>query len=133
MKWLGNEPPVVLSHVSLSGGTITYTPPSNYVGADAFTYMISDTFGATDIGTVSVTVNAGNFSPTITSLTSLPDGNKEIQASGIPGYTYLIQASSNLSTWDVIGTNVAATNGLIIFDDLSATNYTSRFYRTAQP
>ena len=95
--------------------------------------MIQDTFGATDIGAVAVTVSPGNFSPPITSLTPLPDGNMEIQASGIPGYTYWIQASTNLSTWDVIGTNVATTNGIILFDDLTATNHPSRFYRTAQP
>jgi len=119
--------------VSLSAGTITYLPPTNYVGADTFTYMIQETFGATDIGAVAVTVNPGNFSEPITSLTQLPDGNMEIQASGIPSFTYWIQASTNLDTWEVISTNTADTNGVIIFDDLNATNYTSRFYRTAAP
>ena len=58
-----------------------------------------------------------------------------IIASGIPGGTYLIQATTNvsLSPWETIATNVALANGLISFVDLTATNYTSRYYRIAAP
>src|SRR5207249_6538980 len=74
--------------VSLSGSTITYTPPLGYVGDDVFTYAVSDTFGAYAIGTIYVTVRSANVSPVITSLTQQPDGNMQIKASGIPGATY---------------------------------------------
>jgi hypothetical protein len=38
-------------------GVCTYTPASNYNGTDSFTYTISDGRGASDSGTVNVTVN----------------------------------------------------------------------------
>jgi len=38
--------------------SVTYTPQANYVGADSFTYTLSDGRGQTATGAVSVTVNA---------------------------------------------------------------------------
>jgi hypothetical protein len=119
--------------VSLSGNTITYNPPMGYVGADVFTYAVSDTFGGYGIGTIYVTVRSANVSPVITSITQQSDGNFQVKASGIPGATYNIQASSDLSSWGTIGSTVATTNGIIIYLDQTATNYPSRFYRTAAP
>lgn len=39
------------------GTTVTYTPDTDYTGADSFTYTVSDGQGGTDTGTVSITVN----------------------------------------------------------------------------
>jgi len=44
-------------------GTFTYTPPVNFIGADSFTYTVSDGNSGTDIGTVNITVNAPPSSP----------------------------------------------------------------------
>ena len=118
---------------SLIGGTITYTPPTNYTGADSFTYTVSDSFGATGIGTVDVSVEALSVPPVILELAHQPDGNMEVRASGVPGETYLIQAGTKLTDWETIGTNAADSNGSIVFLDQNATNYTSRFYRLAAP
>ena len=122
--------------VSVVGSTLTYAPPGNYVGADSFSYRVTDAYyNGTATGTVSVTVRLGNFSGAIgnSNIEPQPDGNMRIIASGIPGGTYLIQATTNLSTWGTIATNVALTNGLIWYVDLNATNYTSRYYRIATP
>jgi len=54
-----------------------------------------------------------------------------VLASGIPGDTYLIRAGPDLNTWTTIATNVANENGIVVFLDQNATNYTSRFYRLA--
>ncbi len=61
--------------VSLSSGTITYTPASNYNGPASFTYQVCDngtTNGAADpkctTGTVNVTVNSGNDAPTLNAI-----------------------------------------------------------------
>ena len=49
--------------VSLSGGTITFTPATGHVGAASFTYVLSDGAGGTD--TAAVSLNTGpNQAPT---------------------------------------------------------------------
>jgi hypothetical protein len=48
--------------VALSGGRITFTPTPNFAGAASFTYTVSDG-GATDTGTVRVTVTPVNDAP----------------------------------------------------------------------
>ena len=61
--------------VSLSSGTITYTPDPNYNGPASFTYQVCDngtTNGAADskctTGTVNVTVNTVNDAPTLNAI-----------------------------------------------------------------
>jgi len=61
--------------VSLSSGTITYSPDANYNGAASFTYQVCDngtTDGAPDSkctnGTVNVTVNSVNDAPTLNAI-----------------------------------------------------------------
>ncbi len=44
-------------------GTVTYTPNANFNGTDSFSYTVSDTSGATDTATVTITVNAVNDAP----------------------------------------------------------------------
>jgi len=56
---------------SAAGGTITvngdgsidYTPPANFNGTDTITYVVRDPQGATDTGTITVTVNPVNDAP----------------------------------------------------------------------
>ncbi|MCW5631782.1 MAG: tandem-95 repeat protein [Rubrivivax sp.] len=47
-------------------GTVIYTPAAQYVGADSFTYTVSDGQGGTAVGSVSITVIAVNRSPVAT-------------------------------------------------------------------
>jgi T1SS-143 domain-containing protein len=49
--------------VQLSGGTITFTPYANFNGQAGFDYTIADAYGATDIGRVTVNVEAVNDAP----------------------------------------------------------------------
>jgi hypothetical protein len=46
---------------------VTYTPPADYVGADSFTYNVTDNDGATAaaVETVSITVDPVNDEPTV--------------------------------------------------------------------
>jgi VCBS repeat-containing protein len=44
-------------------GSFAYTPALNYNGPDAFTYTVSDGNGGTDVGAVTLTVNAVNDAP----------------------------------------------------------------------
>jgi len=43
-------------------GSFTYTPDSNFNGADSFTYTVSDGSGGSDTATVTITVNSGSIS-----------------------------------------------------------------------
>src|ERR1700722_14771405 len=129
---------------STNGATVTmdtnfvyYTPPAvNPNVTDTFTYTVADVYGATNQGTVTVTIAppTNGQSVNITGLATLADGTTEISFAGIPGRTYLIQAATNLTptiTWTTIGTNTAGTNGLFQFNDLNSTNFVNRYYRTA--
>jgi hypothetical protein len=49
--------------VTFSSSIVDYTPHTNYVGADTFTYTISDGLGGTDAATVTVTVTNVNDPP----------------------------------------------------------------------
>lgn len=57
----------------LAGAIVTYTPATDFVGTDTFTYTVSDSAGNTAPGTVTVTVSEGNGgggnAPTIGSFT----------------------------------------------------------------
>jgi hypothetical protein len=128
-----------IAAVSTNGVYLSYTPPAtNGNVTDSFTYVAEDTFGATNAGTVVITISPDNNSPSvnITGMTVLGDGTAQIDFAGIPNRTYLIQAATNLTpviSWTTIGTNTAGTNGLFEFIDLDATNFPTRYYRTAQP
>ncbi len=49
--------------VSLSGGTVTFTPNAGYYGAASFSYVVSDPQGGQGVGTASVNVARVNHSP----------------------------------------------------------------------
>jgi len=115
--------------VSLTGGTITYLPPNNYAGSDSFSYTIADAFGGTNNATVNVSISSGATPVLISQIVPLPDRNRKLVAAGVPGKTYLIQASRDLVHWQTISTNVAPADSVITLNDLTATNYPSRFYR----
>jgi hypothetical protein len=125
--------------VSAQGGTvvlgaacITYTPPSNYSGPDSFTFTVQDAYAASATGTISVTVRPP-IPPLLSAITRQADGNVKLSASGEPNQAYLVQAGTDLVNWPVISTNTADTNGAVLFLDLDATNYLTRFYRLAVP
>ncbi|HZM02852.1 MAG TPA: MBG domain-containing protein, partial [Candidatus Saccharimonadales bacterium] len=126
--------------ISISGSTITYTQAaSNPNVPDRFTYTVSDTFGATSTGTIVVTILT-NTTPVTGgggSTGVLPNGSVDIGFKGTPGYTYYIQATTNLLgssiIWTTVSTNVADSNGNINYIDTTATNNVGRYFRTETP
>lgn len=56
------------------------------------------------------------------------DSACEMELRGFPGQTYVIEASTNLSAWSAISTNLADM-GRVIFSDAHGTNFPHRFYR----
>jgi hypothetical protein len=105
--------------------------------SDQFTYVISDGQGGTGIGIVNLLEPSIDTNRTlnITSITRNNDGSMTVGFAGIPGYTYWVEAATNLTVpaWEVISTNVAGSNGLWEITDTNAANYSMRFYRTYKP
>jgi hypothetical protein len=64
-----------------------------------------------------------NFAPT--------NQARHITAIGLPGQHYRFEASTNLTTWDLIGAETTAdTNGKFECTDTGAQTIPRRFYRT---
>ena len=63
-----------------------------------------------------------------TTLGFATNGGFQLNFLGVPGQTYILQASTNLINWLPLNTNVAMTN-LFQLIDPSASNYSRRFYR----
>ncbi len=47
-----------------------------------------------------------------------------------PGASYALQSSTNLANWAAVGTNAAASNGVVQFNDTNAGGISRRFYRS---
>ena len=115
-------------------GTITYTPPNNYVTPNAepevFTYAIADNFGGTNLGTAKVTVRLGQATSVFNSIAPV-NGTVNLHGYGIPGHHYDIQVSSNMQDWTTLTTVAAAPNGVIFYTDTPPDGAGQRFYRFA--
>jgi uncharacterized delta-60 repeat protein len=116
----------------LQSGSILYTPPAAFSGTDSFSVTIADGYGASVSGTVTVSVapnpNSGGQGVNPPQITMPGNGTALIASQGIPGRTYMVQRSTNLSSWATIGTVTAASNGAVSFIDPSPPQ-PSAFYR----
>ncbi len=54
-------------------GTVTYTPKTNFNGADSFTFTVSDSLATSNVSTVSITVSPGVDLPTASGATLSTD------------------------------------------------------------
>jgi autotransporter-associated beta strand protein len=125
--------------ISTNATTVFYSPPAtNGNVTDSFSYTVADIFGATNTGTVVITIQPVNNAPplTITGIVLLSNGVVQLNFSGTAGSIYLIEAATNLNppiAWTTLSTNTADTNGVFSFTDTNATNYNDRYYRAATP
>jgi alpha-tubulin suppressor-like RCC1 family protein/subtilisin-like proprotein convertase family protein len=116
----------------INGSTIVYTPPVDFTGSDSFTYTVRDSRGASSQGTVSVTVTAASGNGlNIINVSVAPGGAATIQCAGIPGVSYVLEASTDLVQWTQLTSATAGANGLFVLIDAQAGNFTNRYYRTA--
>ena len=97
-----------------------------------FDYVANN--GSSDSATAQVTVNVSLPTAAQVTTTAMNAGSGTISLSftGSTNATYSVQASTNLVSWDVIGTGTELTPGLYLFLD-TATNWPSRFYRLRAP
>ena len=114
--------------ITTNGTYIFYTPAND--NNESFSYSVSDGRGGSATGIINLSVASavsGNLA------FSLAGSTATINGFGVPGYTYVLQTTTNLSTpWWTILTNTAAGDGTLNFTDPDATN-AQQYYRTAQP
>ena len=111
------------------------------MGADLFTYIVSDGRGGLATNTVAVTVASSNgLSPNVVYGPLVSNGLFIVRFAGIPGYTYTVEATDDIGSpsWTK-KTNLTAPAtdqglGVGIFEfSESVGAATSRFYRTVYP
>src|SRR5204863_8968867 len=66
----------------------------------------------------------------VLTIIALPNSHFRLQFSSLPGLSYSVQASTNLTNWEPIGTATDSGNGLYQFED-AAGALRARYYRTA--
>jgi uncharacterized repeat protein (TIGR01451 family) len=63
---------------------------------------------------------------------SVSDGAFQLIVNAQPDFTYVIEGSTNLVSWQPLSTNTASSSGTIKFTDTASPNLHQRFYRTRQ-
>lgn len=120
----------VSNNVSIRPNPLGYFNPSA-----SNIYVVGDVTG--------LLFKATNATGTITNTSgaSTNTNSYNLTFTGIPGFNYIIQAATNLSTnsivWTNLITNVAATNGVFSFNytltGTNITNYPKQFFRAVPP
>jgi len=99
-------------------GLVAYYNP-NHVD-DQFSYTVTDGFGGTNTGVITLTYSSGvGVTGQINSFT-VTGGVATMTFAGIPGYSYQVQRSTDLSSWSTIWTTNAPSGGLFEFNDSGA-------------
>jgi len=123
---------ITLSNITNAPGFVAYYN-TNHVD-DEFSYTVSDGFGGTSTGIITLTYNNHGGMTGTNSIASITGSNPKILlAYGIPNYRYITERSTDLVSWADIATNVAAANGMITvtdgFSDLGGNAPPTAYYR----
>ncbi|MGE5505204.1 MAG: cadherin-like domain-containing protein, partial [Actinomycetota bacterium] len=104
--------------VSISSGTVTYTPDANYTGTETFSYTVADGHGGTiadsadmTVAPPSATLSLSGATLHVTSAGALTDAN----FSGYSGVTTLVFDSGSGGASAVLGAN-AQSDGIVVVD-----------------
>jgi len=127
--------------VALAAGTIEYHPAAGYAGMDSFSYIVGDGRGGLAANTVLVTVLSPEaVAPSLVYGPLLVGGQFVARYSGVPGFTYTIEATDDLvpSSWaKLINLTAPDTDqgfGVGVFQFVEPdTTQPSRFYRAVYP
>jgi hypothetical protein len=75
----------------------------------------------------------GNVGIKVHGLERGQDGRIRLKFSGAPGQTCIVEASTNLVDWELVGVATVQGNGTFEFEDPDATKHPCRFYRVLMP
>jgi hypothetical protein len=119
------------SVVTLSGGSASSAAISSLpVGSYTVTANYS---GDSGFNTSSGTLSGGQVvnNPIPASLTgSIVSNQFLLTVTAQPNFTYVVQGSTNFTSWVNLSTNTASTNGTFNYTDIASPTLQDRFYRT---
>ncbi len=119
--------------ITMGSGWVFYNPPAGFTNADSFTYTVTDGYGGSATGTITVAIEVDDNPSQNLTITDLGNGSFLINGSGIPGYTYRLQYSdvSGPFVWQDLLSVTADATGKFSYTDPSGSPM--RFYRTVYP
>lgn len=135
---VAKEQPLQITVSRVRGGqtnTITMSEPSNGLDKNDRPHWL------VGIKTPQNALNAADAphyfniepSPLFTSYVRAGDGSFTLNFSGITNATYSLWASTNLTTWQPLGSATQLTPGAYQFEDATGTNLQQRFYQVRKP
>ncbi len=108
--------------------TLTITPQSSQTGTAQITIIVTDAQGVRGFASFELTVVAVAPNPPVMSNFVLSNQLFQITVSGDAGFDYYLQASTNLTDWQTVFTNLNASPPWL-WTDTETTNFSRRFYR----
>jgi hypothetical protein len=125
--------------VGRNGIWLLYKPPAGFVGGDSITWLMQDSEGDQNNGTILAQVTVPPTAPdqptlnliSITFDTAPNATDATLHFAGLPQATYLVQYTGSLAppvAWTTLGT-VAVTNGIFQIVDPTAGSASQRYYR----
>jgi hypothetical protein len=117
--------------VSYDSNYVHYTNANDV--ADEIDYTVADGFGGNTPGIINILIGPPPTS-SVSGAVYNGNGTVTLNFAGVAGYTYQVDAATNLAppvVWTTISTNTADLSGLWQITDPQATNYPARFYRSA--
>ena len=133
---------VSVSATSTNGGSITrdanwiyYNPSTGVTNDDAFTYTVTDTFGAVATGTVLIKIKENTLPSPQLRIIDQGNGSYLIKFDGVPGTNYRIEFKETLNqpSWNPLGSATADPFGMFQYSDTPPINAPGRYYRSIYP
>jgi uncharacterized repeat protein (TIGR01451 family) len=107
-------------------GPTTQIAPGKFLFSDASARTLPRRFYRISTGCLAPAAQFCGYS-------RVADGNFEVRFNGSTNTAYHVCASTNLTDWQMLGIATEMQPGLFRFLDISATNFSQRFYRVTTP
>jgi len=117
-------------------GVFSWTVSGPDGASNAFTVIVTDNGSPALNHSRTFTIVAVSSVPPTTQGIQIVGGNLEVTFAGIPGNTYVVQATPSLSppiNWTPVATNVPSQTGLFKYVDAQFKNLPMRFFRAGTP
>jgi hypothetical protein len=123
-------------NLTLTGDVLTYTPPANYVGADQFSYDVSDGFGGVATGNINILVLPLQAPRASSAFVSA--GNIVLNGSGgAAGGSYHVLSTTDLTVpltnWTAVGSGAFNGSGGFSFTNAISPSVPQEYYILTVP